>query len=117
MAGPPLTMRAWTQRRSGAVDAYGHPTGWADQLPNEPCYWWVVSGDERVDEQRSVALAVERVMLSRDADIATGDRIRRLVDHAGRTIWDHVDGEGLAREVEHVAVERTHVEARLRSTR
>jgi len=108
-------MRAWTQRPGGPVDAYGQPTGMLDVLADEPCSWWVTSGQEQVRPQRTVTLAGEFARFARGADVRPGDRIRRLVDQLGETRWDTTGGEGLAREVEHVAVRRGHVECRLRS--
>src|SRR5690554_4247104 len=99
---PRLSMRAWTQRLTGDADPYGHQGAWGDVLSDEPCYWWSSPGEQRVRPQRIVTLAGEAVMFSRSADVEPGDRIRRLVDHRGRVVWDNADAGGLAREVEDV---------------
>lgn len=113
---PRLSMHAWTQRDQGAVDPYGGGEDWQDLLVNARCYWWVSAGREHIDQQRTAVLADERVLFARDADVQAGDRIRRLVDHRGRVIFDQADAAGAYREVEHVAAERTFLDCSLRSS-
>lgn len=113
---PPLQMRAWTERQDAGSDPYGHGGAWADVLTDQPCSWWVASGAEKITSDRAVTIAGEFVRFASGADIQSNDRIRRLVDEDGEVIWDAATAAGLAREVEHVARRRGHLEAKLRST-
>lgn len=113
---PRLSMRAWTERDAGATDPFGGGEDWQDQLTEQPCYWWVTSGREHIDQNRTAVLADERVLFDRQADVRPGDRVRRLVDHERRVIFDTATAAGAFREVEHVAVERTFLSASLRAS-
>lgn len=113
---PPLRMRAWIERQDAGTDPYGAGGVWSDVLAEEPCSWWASTGQEQLNPQRVVSVGGEHLRLAWGADIRAGDRVRLLVDQAGRTVWDAAEAAGLARVVEHVAVRRGHVEATLRST-
>ena len=114
---PYLSMRAWVEREGeSGGDPYGHGGAWSDVLIEQPCFWWVTSGQEQINPQRAVTVGQEHIMLDRDADIRPGDRVRRLLDHERRVLWDSQDAAGLAREVEHVGVQLDHLDVTLRST-
>ena len=113
---PYLPMRAWVEREDeSGDDPYGHDGAWDDVLVDQPCFWWVTSGQEQINPQRAVALGNEHMMLDRDVDIRQGDGVRRLTHH-DRVLWDAEDAAGLAREVEHVGVQLDHLDVTLRST-
>lgn len=110
-------MRTWTERDVGGSDPYGGGVDWQPVLTDAAAAWWVATGREAVDQQRQVTVADEHLQLARDADVTAGDRVVKVVDHRGRVIFDAAaQGSGVAREVEHVAVLRDHVDCSLRST-
>ncbi|MFW6091489.1 MAG: hypothetical protein ACODAF_06390 [Actinomycetota bacterium] len=113
---PRLSMRAWTERQGTGDDPFGGGGDWSDVLTDEPCWWWSSSGQEAIDPQRAVAIGGEHVMFDVGTDVAAGDRVRKLVDDRGVTVWNSADASGLAREVEHVGHQRDHVAVTLRST-
>lgn len=114
---PTFQMKCWTERPDDTdPDPYGEPQSRQPVLSDEPCRWYVAAGREQTDQQRSVTIADEHLMLDRDADIQPGDVIVRLVDHENRTIFDQDDVAGQIREVDHIAPMRTFVDAMLRSS-
>lgn len=110
MSRPPLTMRCDVERRGAGSDPFGGNSTYTTHLSGEPCYWWVSSGREQIDDARTAVVADERILFDRGTDVRPGDRIVEVVDHQGRTVFTAGD----FREVEHVAVERTHLDCSLR---
>lgn len=106
---PPLPMRCDTQRDAGGSDPYGGGEDFQPHLSSVACYWWTQSGREAISDERSVVVADEHLLVARDADVREGDRITSVTDQQRRTVLDR------ARTVEHVAVERTHLDCSLRA--
>ena len=107
-----MPMRCSTARDQGATNPYGTGQDYQSHLSAVPCYWWVRTGREDTDSQRSVVLADEHLIADHDADIRPGDRILSLTDHEGRPVFGSDD----YREVQHVAIERTFIDCSLRAT-
>lgn len=106
-------MRCNVERDAGATGTYGSDENFETHLTSVPCYWWVRSGREVTDSNRAgVVVADEHLLANRDADIRAGDRIVALTDHRGRSVFGSDD----YREVEHVAIERSHIDCALRAT-
>lgn len=105
-----LKMRCWTERDTGGDDPYGGGETWAAVESSARCLWWVTSGREQISDDRSVVLADERLIVDHGTDIAEGDRITKVVDNMGRTVF-----ENIPRVVEHVMHGRQHLDCALRA--
>ena len=105
-----MRFRCWTERDTGGDDPYGGGESWTAVLASQRCLWWVSSGREQIDDQRSVVLAEEHLIVPHGVDVVEGDRVVKVTDEMGRTVFD-----GSRREVEHVGFGRQHVDCSLRS--
>ena len=105
-----MRMRCWTERDTGGDDPYGGGENWTAVLQSERCLWWVTSGREQISDDRSVVLADEHLIVGHGSDIAEGDRVVKVTDQAGRTVFD-----GQRRVVEHVVHGRQHLDCSLRA--
>lgn len=97
-----MVMRFWTHRDQEAADPYGGGSDFQAHLSDIPCYWGVTGGDESVSESRQVTTADENILCAHGTDVQEGDRVVRVDDHEGRTVFDTASGDAF-REVEHVA--------------
>jgi len=105
-----LRMRCWTERDTGGNDPYGGGEEWTPMLASRRCLWWGTSGREQTSDDRSVVIADEHLLIDHDADVLPGDRIVKVVDGMGRTVFD-----GQRRIIEHVSHGRQHVDCSLRA--
>lgn len=105
-----MPMRCTISRPTEAADSFGQASGTSVVAEDVPCYWWVASGVELRTGVGLVAVDRERLIVRRDTDIRVGDRITSLVDHRGASVF----GANDYRLVDHVAIQRTHVECSLR---
>lgn len=97
------------EEATGATDDYGEPVvAYTTKEADQPCYVWVNTAREAVDESRTALVTDARVLMPTDADFAAGDRLDQIQDRRGSTVlagaWD-VEGE--------VAPRKAHVEAPL----
>lgn len=106
-------MRCWTRRPAGQADPYGGARATEPVLTDEPCYWWVSRGREQVDDTRAVTITDEQLFLDRNADVAPGDQLVRVVDQHGRTLFDADETSGEVRLIEHVGTHLTHLDCAL----
>ena len=97
------------EQETGHTDDYGEPiVDWTTIATDQPCYVWISTAREAVDESRTALVTDARIMAPSDADLQAGDRLDQIQDRLGNTVltgaWD-VEGE--------VAPRKTHVEAPL----
>ena len=103
-------MRVTTERESeNGSDPYGGGTEVETILDGEPAYWWAHSGREAISDDRSVVVADEHIIVSRDADLKEGDRVVSVRDQRGDELLLR------DRTVEYVARERNHLDASVRA--
>lgn len=111
MRTPPLTMKCTIARLSGEVDSFGQPQAAETEYEDVPCYWWTSAGQTLAsDATGRTAVDREHLLVARGTDVRIGDRVTQVIDHLGATVF----GEPDYRLVEHVLVQRTHIECLLR---
>lgn len=105
-------MRCSYSRAAGTRDTFGQMTGWGAATTNVACYWWAgtPSRSGAGETPAVVATEQEHLLVDRSTDIRQGDRITQVVDHLGRTVFSATD----YRMVEHVTVQRNHLDCTLR---
>lgn len=104
---PALIMTCDLERDAGSRDAMGGGENWQILASNVACYWWAAPGSVGNAGEVLIASEVERVMLDRCQDVSVGDRIVKLVDHLGRTVFEDEDDY---RVIEHVTPQRNHLD-------
>ena len=109
---PPLTMLCTIKRPSGSTDAFGAPTGLTNVATDVPCYWWSDASSRTTGGEATgvVATETEHLVLARGTDIQQGDNITEVIDHLGVPVF----GEEDYRVVEHVVMQRNHLDCTLR---
>ncbi len=112
MRRPPLPMRCTIERPSSSRDSFGQPNATTPVAVNVPCYWWTGQSWVANNTQAPgvVAVDTEHLLLARDADVQSGDRINTVTDHQGVVVFTADD----YRVVQHVGVMRNHLDCTLR---
>lgn len=93
-----LVMRCDLERLGAAssVDAYNQPVkAWASLAIDEPCFWWEDRETEVEGPNTNVLVSSQWLLVARDTDIRTTDRVSAVRDHDGSTVANRL----LIREV------------------
>lgn len=96
--GTQLAMRCDLERlgASSGVDAYNQPVkAWASLATAVPCFWWEDREQEIEGPNANVLISSQWLLLPRDTDIGTTDRVAAVRDMDGSALA----GRLLIREV------------------
>jgi hypothetical protein len=110
---PPLPMTCTIARLPGTYDTFGEPNAAAAVASGVPCYWWSSDLSSRISNSNVpgiVATETEHLLLAPGTDIQQGDQITTVSDHLGNVVFAATD----YRVVEHVTIQRNHLDCTLR---
>ena len=109
---PPLVMSCTIARPASTQDSFGQPNSAPVVATSVPCYWWPGEGawNVRVSLAGATVVDQEHVVFAPGQDVRTGDRIATVTDHLGNVVFAAAD----YRVVEHVAIQRNHIDCTVR---
>lgn len=109
---PQFVMRCTVARHGGTGDTFGQAAAASPAATSVPCYWWSGSQSRSADAGGPGVTATEseHVLFAPGTDVRQGDQITTVTDHLGDVVFAAVD----FRVVEHVAVQRNHIDCTLR---
>lgn len=109
---PPLTMTCTIARAPGTYDTFGEANAAVAVASGVPCYWWsdASSRISNLNVPGVVATEIEHLLFAPGTDVRQGDQITTVSDHLGTVVFAAAD----FRVVEHVTIQRSHIDCILR---
>ncbi len=109
MRQPPLIMRCNILQPSTSVDSVGQPVETGTETKEVPCYWWSQS-TLRNESAGVTAVEGEHLVVALGTNITPGDHITEVSNEHGDVIFGATEW----RLVEHVTIQRNHIDCVLR---
>lgn len=105
-------MTCTVARHGATADTFGQPTSAAPVATSVPCYWWSGTQSRTASGNTPgvIATDTEHILFDAGSDVRQGDQITTVSDHLGAVVFTAAD----FRVVEHVAVQRNHIDCTLR---
>jgi hypothetical protein len=99
-------------RAPGTYDTFGEPNAAATVASGVACYWWsgMPSRIANASVPGIVATETEHLLFAAGTDVRQGDQISTVSDHLGAVVFAAAD----FRLVEHVTIQRSHIDCTLR---